>query len=130
MKLEDPVRAVEILAPVVRLEGAAHDLALAGGSVHHGAVADGDAHMALGGGHAEDDHIALADVAHGGDLLIFRDAAPGLARHVALLHAGLVQAPVHKAGAIELAWALRTRAVRAAELAERDLHELVRGSAA
>ena len=72
--------------------------------------------MALAGGHAENDYVALLNVINGAYLLIFAHRTPGFAGHVALPYARLVQAPVYEAGAIEGAWALCAGFVTAALL--------------
>ena len=72
--------------------------------------------MALAGGHAENDYVALLNVIDGAYLLIFAHRTPGFAGHVALPYARLVQAPVYEAGAIERARALCACLITAAEL--------------
>ena len=107
-----------------------HDFPVTGRGIHHLAAACGNSNVPFGRGHLEHEYVALLDVTHRGDLLVFRYAAPGFAGHVALLHAGLIQAPVYEAGAVKAAGPFCAGAIGAAELGKRDLHKAVYRSAA
>ena len=127
VRSEDAVAHEEVLGPVAALTehgcGDAHS-ALARAGVDHLAVAEIDADVALGHGRAgEYEDVAALEIVHIGDLFVLGAASPCDRGHVALLNARLIQAPVHKTGAVERVRSLCTAHILAAELRFRDIDQ-------
>ena len=106
-------------------------LPCAGAGIHHLPAAQIDTYMA--GRHTatlEHQHISLLGLAHAVKASVFGAAAPGDGGHVPLLHTCLIQAPVYKAGAVELIGSLGAPDIGAAHLGLCDLYEFIQlGSA-
>ena len=101
-------------------------LPCAGAGIHHLPAAQIDTYMT--GRHAaalEHQHISLLGLAHAVKASVFGAAAPGDGGHVPLLHTCLIQAPVYKAGAVELVGSLGAPDIGAAHLGLCDLYEFI-----
>ena len=71
-------------------------LSVAGGGVDDGSSACHDAHMTL-----YDHDVSGLKVVEIADLCILPDASPAGGGDITLAHASLIQAPVHKTGAVK-----------------------------